>query len=512
LAAPVLDRPIPDVIVQIEDAVSRVTSTERQPTMRRLLRSSVLLFGTALASTSCSSKDQPASGPGASCDGGTAPVDGKCTAPSTGPCDTGSLLIDGQCVAQTSPWTEIKPGGTTTCMRGDPYSFFVHKGTSNKLLLYFAFGGLCYNAQLCSQGAVNYVPKVNVDPDMLAKTSGIIDLNRPDNPFKDWSWVYIPECTADFEWGDTVVDYPAMGTSPAVTVNHNGFVNVTAVRDWVYQNFTSPERIFVSGSSGGGDAAFLHTAYLHQHYASVKNWTFFADASFGITTEDFLTTDIASWNAYAKWPKWIPAIASASPAQLTWDFAEIETSKYYKDMTIAEFGTSYDSMETLVFGIMGGNQTEWHDRLETHLQNVSAKASTFRHLVAPGTAHIVLNQPTFYQYEVNGTSLRDWVAALVDGHDVKSDQCTSNCKLAPRFPVADGGGAGVTEVQFLCLSNANCNPGEVCCASLPGQSSCSSGTTCQGLSLQMCMDGSECPAGKNCSPLTVQGASVSLCQ
>jgi hypothetical protein len=143
-------------------------------------------------------------------------------------------------------------------MRGAPYSFYVHQGTTNKLLIYFAFGGFCYNAQLCAVGALNCVPEVNVNTTILANTSGMFDLNRSDNPFADWSWVYVPECTADFEWGNNVANYPAMGSSPAITVNHNGFVNATAIRNWIYDNFKSPDFIFVSGSSGGADAAMMH--------------------------------------------------------------------------------------------------------------------------------------------------------------------------------------------------------------------------------------------------------------
>jgi hypothetical protein len=461
--------------------------------MHRLASSSVLLLGAALASASCSSKNQPPSGPATSC-------------------QQGKLLIDGQCVAPTAAWTEIKPGGTTTCLRGDPYSFFVHLGTSNKLLIYFAFGGFCYDAQLCAVGAVNCVPKVNVDTNSLASTSGILDLNRPDNPFKDWSWVYVPECTADFEWGDNVANYPATGGSPAITVHHNGFVNVTAVRDWVYENFTSPDRIFVSGSSGGADAALLHYSYIRQHYANVTNWAYLADSSFGVVTDQFLSTDINSWKAFDHRPMWIPAIASTPQPQQSWDFSEIQVSQYYKNGTLAEFGTAYDTLETISYEIMGGTKSDWHAKMDAHLQNVSGQTPNFRYLIAPGTAHIVLNQGTFYQYQVNGTSLRDWVASLANGQDVTNDQCTSNCMVAPQLPAADGGGAGVVETQILCLGSSECSQGELCCGSAASKSaSCVSGASCPPGSLQLCIDKSDC-SSNTCSQFPVQGATLGVCQ
>jgi len=349
------------------------------------------------------------------------------------------FLIDGQCTTPTSPWTEIKPGGSTTCMRGDPYSFFVHQGTTNKLLVYFAFGGFCYNAQLCAVGAANCVPTVNVNTSILGNTSGMFDLNRSDNPFKDWSWVYVPECTADFEWGSNVANYPAMGGSPAITVNHNGFVNVTAVRSWMYANFPSPDFIFVSGSSGGADAAVMHYPYLRQHYTNVPSWAFLADSSFGVVTQQFLTTDTNSWGSFANRPTFIPAIANASQSQMTWDFSEIESAKYYPTGSLSEFGTSYDILESITYQIMGGSIADWHGLMETHLQNVSAQAPNYRYLVAQGTDHIVLNQPSFYEYQVNGTSLRDWVANLASGQEVSSSQCTSDCMVQPQLSNPDGG-------------------------------------------------------------------------
>ena len=98
--------------------------------MHRLAGSSVLLLATALAGVSCSSNNQ--SGPTA--DGGGMS------------CADGMLLIDGNCVAATSAWTQIKQAAPRPACAGDPYSFFVHLGTTNKLLVYFAFGGFCYNA------------------------------------------------------------------------------------------------------------------------------------------------------------------------------------------------------------------------------------------------------------------------------------------------------------------------------------------------------------------------------
>jgi hypothetical protein len=425
-------------------------------------------------------------------------------------CEDGKVLVDGKCGDPASAWMEIKTGGSTTCMHGDPYSFFVHMGNPDKVLIYFAFGGFCYNAKLCAASALNYVPKINVDPTSLSTTSGIFDLKRDDNPFKDWSWVYVPECTADFEWGDNVASYPAMGSSPAVTVQHKGFVNVSAVRDWVYGKFDKPSKIFVTGSSGGADAALMHYSYLRQHYTAVKDWVYLADSSFGVVTESFLTDAVESWGAYKNRPTWIPAINDATPVQMTWDFVEKAGADYYKDGAMAEFGSAYDTLESITYELMGGKKEGWHDKMEAHLDNVSSQIPQFRYLIVPGTGHIVLNQPTFYDYEADGTSLRDWVADLAIGKDVQSTQCKDNCMVLPDLPSASSGG-GVSEVGITCLGSSMCNPGSICCAALASQSTaCVMGNSCPLGNIQMCQSDTDC-GGNTCTPVSLMGISLGTC-
>ncbi len=370
-----------------------------------------LLIGSALVLGGCASDTQPNDDAG------------------PGSCPAGKFLVDGKCAALTGTWTRIKTGGETTCGRGAPYSFFVHPGTVDKVLIYFAFGGFCYNADLCRVGAPNFVPEVNVDEAALATTPGIFDLSNPKNPFKDWNIVYVPECTADFEWGNSVQDYPALNGSPAITIKHKGFVNVTAVREWIYKSFANPERIFVSGSSGGGDAAQMHYTYLRDHYKDVKNWVLFMDSSFGVTTPEAQMTYTTNWGVYPNRPTFIPAIKNAAPGDLNWDFSIVAGDKYFPDGITAEFGTSYDTLESFTYAIHGGNMDDWHDKAMASLANISKQTTRFRYYVASGTAHIILNQPSYYQYEENGVRLNDWVTDLANGKAVENNMCTKNCMV-----------------------------------------------------------------------------------
>lgn len=331
--------------------------------------------------------------------------------------------------AQGTGWKQIKTGGDTICALGDPYSFFVHPGKVDKVLLYFAFGGFCYNAELCRIGAPNYVPSVEkkVDVERLEHTSGIFDLKREDNPFKDWNIVYIPDCTADFGWGNTTAMHPRSGQYAPVTINHKGFVNVTAVREWVHKEFPSPEKMFVAGSSGGGDSAIMHYPYLRELYKGAPTtWVYLADASFGVVTEKFTTEYVRNWGAVENFPDF-GRFAELKPEEMTWDNILTELDASYPNGVLAELGSAHDMLQTITYSIMGGPAADWPGKVEEHLANVSKKASSFRYMLASGSSHIILDQDEFYYSQVDGTTARDWVADLAEGKDVSSYHCSGTC-------------------------------------------------------------------------------------
>lgn len=398
--------------------MARLISTRKEVRMHLLDRRYLIIIGIAFVSSFCSSGSD------------TEPIsdDDEIENKETDKtCDKGMVLVDEECVTPSLPdlapgWTRIEPGGDTTCSRGDPYSFFVHPGTVNKLYLFFGFGGFCFNAELCRDGALNHVPTVEIDEAQLAAGAGVFDLDNPDNPFKDWYMVYVPECTADFSWGDNIVDYPAMGESPAITIRHKGFVNAASVREWIFDNFGGPEQIVVSGVSGGGNGAYMHCAFIQEHYQGTRN-IYLADSTAGVTTEKFITEYLRNWKAYENRPQWIPAIADASIEELDWDFLMVEGAKYYPASMLIELESAYDPFQAITLMMMGGNRDEWHDKMETHLQYISDNVPNYRYFVIGGEAHMMLDTKKFYALQVNGTRFVDWLSDLIDGKDMPNMHC-----------------------------------------------------------------------------------------
>ena len=57
------------------------------------------------------------------------------------------------------------------------------------------------------------------------------------------------------------------------------------------------------------------------------------------------------------------------------------------------------------------------------MTDIDAAITNYRSYLAPGDVHTILLRPEFYTYSVDGTSFRDWVAALAAGDEVGDVHC-----------------------------------------------------------------------------------------
>ena len=73
---------------------------------------------------------------------------------------------------------------------------------------------------------------------------------RADNPFRDYSFIYVPACTGDAHLGDVTREY-----SPELTVEHNGFVNGTAALNHLADNYPDAAQVVAVGKTVGSVAA-----------------------------------------------------------------------------------------------------------------------------------------------------------------------------------------------------------------------------------------------------------------
>jgi hypothetical protein len=310
-------------------------------------------------------------------------------------------------------WIQIEPGGDTICSDGTPYRFFVRGGDRERVIIDFQGGGACWNETTCSAANVFYSSQAGT----LDRFVGFLDSGRlggifdgdASRYFADWTIVHIPYCSGDVHWGDAVREY-----NSSLTIHHKGFVNAQTVLQWVYTRYPDPESILVSGCSAGAYGAALHSAYVAEHYPDTRV-TVFADSGAGIITDDFLTMSLPNWNAQPNLPPFIAAL-QVPIEELTLPEVYIAIGAHFPEMRMAQTATNYDQDQVFYYTAMGGDPLDWPGRFRSSLDSISGSIpENFRYYVPPGSVHCVSPYPYFYEREVNGVRLDDWLVELVDG-------------------------------------------------------------------------------------------------
>ncbi|MCA9625028.1 MAG: hypothetical protein KC731_38650, partial [Myxococcales bacterium] len=315
-------------------------------------------------------------------------------------------------------WQTFEPGGDTICSHGTPYSFFVRGGATDKIILDFRGGGACWDTFTCTAGAgaiyAEEVDDLSVLEGALGKRGfgGIYDADNPEYPFQGWTLVHIPYCTADIHWGDNVADYGSF------SINHKGFVNASAVLDWVYENYPDPERILVTGCSAGAYGAMFHSAYVADHYPAAQIRVL-GDSGAGIITQTFFEDSFPNWNALANVPPQVARLAK-DPADLTSADLYAGVASTYPSHRFAHYSTNYDADQTFFFEVMGGEAGTWPGSMRARMQEVRSDADNFRYFVAPGPVHCITPYEFMFS-RVGDDPFVDWLTSFVYDDAIPAD-------------------------------------------------------------------------------------------
>jgi Pectinacetylesterase len=357
-----------------------------------------------------------------------------------------------------SGWSQVSPdpnfsfrGLTPACSNyplatSQTYSFFVRKGSVNKIVIFFNGGGACWDPVNCLQ-YVTYNPQVfeyvssgelYVDiehqPDPTSATPlvnhGIFDFTNNDNPFKDWYVVYLPYCTGDLFWGANDNAYPT-SSETSWTIQHRGFVNFLAVLKWVKKNFKLPQEIFVAGSSAGGYAAIMNYPYIREAFPFTRVYVL-GDAANGVSGPDFTSKATVAWNT--QFPKWI---LGNDISLLTIEDIYTNIAAEYPFMKIAQYTTAFDGTQTWFYNLQlidpesGAPYVEepwlwkslpsmatiisWNAQMLAYAHGTANLAPNYRYYIAQGSTHTILTTDKFYtESSAGGVSFSKWVTSMVD--------------------------------------------------------------------------------------------------
>jgi hypothetical protein len=239
---------------------------------------------------------------------------------------------------------------------------------------------------------------------------GIWDFDSPDNPFADYSIVYMPYCDGSVFSGDNDVVDASFPFGPVRF--HRGLRNQTAAMDLARDTFPSANRITVAGSSAGGVGAAGFAPFLVRFiYGNLQKLSVFNDAGPVAINLDAVD-DIAARQADWQFDQFYPA--SCTECDAFGQSTAIIEWRLDNDSTIREafYETDGDATNRFFLDLLppNGTQQDYRDLILTEhgLLNAAHPHRYKRFIVSGDNSHTALQSPLFYTQEVDGVLLNEW--------------------------------------------------------------------------------------------------------
>lgn len=330
------------------------------------------------------------------------------------------------------------------------FAVFVKPGDPERVILFFQGGGACWDGKNCT--GVNTTTYTQVydsqDPWVLKYAyGGMMDYQSPANPYKDWTYVLAPYCSADVFWGSVDRTYVDPDDGVNVSLRHRGFDNMLATLAYVRANHSGAKQILVAGESAGGYGAALAFPYVKNSYAAA-DVTLLVDSAAGVVPNDFRTTSFNQWNLASTLPDWT-GVNSAYYQANTFGDVLLTLANYYPGSRFAQFTTAFDSTQRFFFNVQRLLPTQtyqdrpgfwpaasniedtvscnWNTQMRA-AATTAAGAGNFRYFISPGTGHTILGRGNFGVVNSNGVALSDWVNGFVSNTATWTNTQCSDCR------------------------------------------------------------------------------------
>jgi Pectinacetylesterase len=326
--------------------------------------------------------------------------------------------------AGSAGWEKIVPGGDCACADGSEFAFWEQKADPAKVVLFLDGGGACFDATTCAftGSGENDFYNWSIRGTNPAMQSGIFDFANPDNPFAEYSFIYVPLCTGDSYLGDVTREY-----SPELTVEHNGFVNGTAALDYLAERYPGADQVVVVGKTAGSIAAPIYGGLVADLLPEAQVTVFGGQSGHFPDDPDFNAEILGErWGAYATMPDW-----EVNDGLTARDWGPprfwIQAGLHDPEIVLARFDYAYDANAARALEQLGVDSSTL-EMIDANEAAIEAAGVVLHSYTAPGEEHGIFDFDRFYELEVNGVRLVDWVEALLAGEpldDVHCDECTA---------------------------------------------------------------------------------------
>ncbi|MCG5516502.1 MULTISPECIES: pectinacetylesterase family protein [unclassified Ectothiorhodospira] len=336
------------------------------------------------------------------------------------------------------------------------FAFFVQQGNPNRILFFMDGGGACWNAETCIgaplSGEFVYAQTVDETVEDLANIGGVLDSDNPDNPFANYTKVFVPYCTGDIHFGTRDTEYELATTtgSQSWTIHHRGVDNLLATihmlntsvrknRKRLVADFASAKDVTMTGVSAGGYGATLAFSYIAEETSPRTRLNLISDSAIGVQTDEFYGHVIYDGSRNERWgfadglPSWVPAfrhpdafLSGASGNALAFKPSIFRAlGDYRPDARLASVSPNLDSVQIQFYAaslplaqqpIIASEQdiaSDWYAGLQAIVRQ-TASVPNYRFFIEDGSFHTFLaSDERFYAVGAHGVSLRDWINAMI---------------------------------------------------------------------------------------------------
>ena len=325
-------------------------------------------------------------------------------------------------------WTWVPVAGSV-CSDGSETGIGVETPATpgGDVLVFLMGGGACFDTLSCFvAGLATPGPygssQLQADITRLEPGS-IFDRSVATNPYKDFTFVFVPYCTGDVHTGDKV---QRAGSGAFVGAPRDwyfkGRVNLAADFAWLAANLEAPSRIVVAGSSAGGFGS------LHAFDVARSTWPtakgYLVDDS-GPPLREIPPVTVAAWEL--AWDLGGALSSLCGPLDCLTDLSQVfpALKKKYpsdrlallsstQDEVIRGFFTDVTKISTTYPYVTPMDQTTFEIGLRdlaARIEDATPPGETHAFLVT-GTTHTMLGAPASFTSQ--GTSLWTWLGQQVN--------------------------------------------------------------------------------------------------
>jgi hypothetical protein len=294
-------------------------------------------------------------------------------------------------------------------------------GEAPDVLVFLMGGGACWEALTCFPPAPapalatpGPFGAAELDATLQARRAGsVLDRAAPGNPYKDFTFVFVPYCTGDVHAGDVVQDY----LYAPRRWHHKGRLNVEKAFERLAALLAAPRKVVVSGSSAGGFGALFAFQRAKEAWPDAK--AYLVDDS-GPPLANIPAATVAAWVlAWNLEPVLTPLCGRACATDLSRTLPAL-AARYPSDR-FALLSSTADEVMTGFFGALSlsppyldpMSPADFERGLRSLVEEIEddVPPGESHAFVVPGTTHPMLDRPG--EFSSQDVPLFEWLRRML---------------------------------------------------------------------------------------------------